>query len=117
MDPTETQDVSEESQVSFSSPNIREKLESTNNKILYLIRKVNQLSKSRNGKDGSTVDPERMRVLARKLGRIGLSIEYTDGRGCIKLRADDKRGLDNLKRLNTIFSIETVESFLENVIR
>lgn len=117
MDPTETENVGEESKVSYSTPNIREKLESTNNKILYLIRKVNQLSKSRNGQGGLTVDPERLRDLARKLGRIGLSIEYTDGHGCIKLRADDKRGLDNLKRLNTIFSIEAVESFLENVIR
>lgn len=99
----------------YSSPSIHQKLESTNNKILYLIKKVHQLSK-RNGTGAETSDPDRLKNLARKLARVGLSIEYADGRGCIKLRADDNRGLDNLKRLNTIFKIEMVESFLENVV-
>jgi hypothetical protein len=113
--PTNTGSANRESHV-YTSPSIQEKLESTNNKILYLIKKVNQLSKSGSGTGAIDSDPDRLKNLARKLARIGLSIEYTDGRGCIKLRADDNRGLDNLKRLNTIFKIELVESFIENVV-
>lgn len=111
--PTNTDSANRTSGV-YSSPSIQEKLESTNNKILYLIKKVNQLSKSRNGTGVS--DPERLKNLDRQLAKVGMSIEYADGRGCVKLRADDKRGLDNLKRLNTIFKIDVVESFIENVV-
>jgi hypothetical protein len=113
--PTNTNSANRESYV-YSSPSIHEKLESTNNKILYLIKKVNQLSKSGSGIAAVESDPDRLKNLAKKLAKIGLSIEYTDGRGCVKLRADDNRGLDNLKRLNTVFKIEVVESFIENVV-
>ncbi|MCX6646665.1 MAG: hypothetical protein NTY09_09945 [bacterium] len=112
--PTNTESANRESHM-YTSPSIHEKLESTNNKILYLIKKVNQLSKSSIG-SGTVDDPDRLKNLARKLSKVGLSVEYTDGHGCIKLRADDNRGLDNLKRLNTIFKIEEVESFIENVV-
>lgn len=96
-------------------PRIEEKLESNNNKILYLIKRINQLARSRAGGETSITQERLLRVVER-LRKIGLVIEYTDGRGYVKLKALDQRGLDNLKKINTIFPISLIESFLDNVI-
>jgi len=95
-------------------PRIEEKLESTNNKILYLVRKVNQLSKAQGGAGINALTQERLMRVAEKLRDMGIAIEYTDGRGYIKLKALDQRGVDTLKRISTVFPISMVESFLDN---
>jgi len=94
---------------------IEQKLESTHNKLLYLIKKVNQISRSRTTSSVDDLTQDRLIRAAERLRRAGLSIEYTDGRGYVKLKAIDQKGIDNLKKLNTIFSISLVESFLDNV--
>jgi len=95
-------------------PRIEERLDSTNTKIQYLVKKVNRLSKAQTGADVNALTQERLMLLAEKLRRLGLTIEYTDGFGYIKLKALDTRGLDNLKRLNDVFPISMIESFIEN---
>jgi hypothetical protein len=97
-----------------SLPRIEEKLESTNNKITYLVKKVNQLSKAQGTSSSQSLTSERLKGIAEKLRDIGLVIEYTDGRGYMKLKALDQRGIDNLKRMNTLFPASMVESYLEN---
>ena len=96
-------------------PRIEEKLESTNTKILYLVRKVNQLSKAQHGAGTNALTQERLIRVAEKLRDLGLTIEYTDGRGYLKLKPLDQRGLDTLKRLSTVFPISMLEGFLENM--
>jgi len=96
-------------------PRIEEKLESNNTKILYLIKRINQLSKTRSDGDATGVTQERLLRVVEKLRQMGLMVEYTDGRGYVKLKANDQRGLDNIKRLNTIFPLSMIESFLDNV--
>ena len=96
-------------------PRIEEKLESTNTKILYLVRKVNQLSKAQGvAGSNSALTQERLMRVAEKLRDMGLTIEYTDSRGFLKLKALDQRGLDVLKRMSTVYSIEMIEGFLDN---
>jgi hypothetical protein len=97
-------------------PRIEEKLESTQNRLLYLIKKVNQLSKAQRNTGTGAVTKDRLMQCAERLRKAGLGIEHTDGRGFVKLRALDQKGLDNLKRLNTMFPMSLVESFLDNVI-
>jgi hypothetical protein len=94
-------------------PRLEEKLESNQNRILYLVKRIEQLSKSKTAKEGLT--QERLLNIVEKLRNIGLMVEYSDGRGFIKLKAVDQRGLDNLKKLNTIFQFTMIESFLDNV--
>ena len=96
-------------------PKIEEKLESANTRILYLVRKVNQLSKAQGVSGTAALTQERLMRVAEKLRDMGLTIEFTDGRGFLKLKALDQRGLDNLKRLSTVFPIAMIESFLENI--
>ena len=96
-------------------PRIEEKLESNHTKILYLIKRINQLSKARSNGDGSGVTQERLLRIVERLRQIGLLVEFTDGRGYVKLKAADQKGLDNIKRLNTIFPLSMIESFLDNV--
>lgn len=100
-----------------SLPRIEEKLESTNTKVTYLVRKVNQLSKAQVGAGINALTQDRLMRVAEKLRNLGLTIEYSDGRGYIKLKALDQRGLDNLKRMNTVFPISMIESYLENAVR
>jgi hypothetical protein len=95
-------------------PRIEEKLESTNTKILYLVRKVNQLSKAQSVGGNNALTQERLMRVAEKLRDMGLTIEYTDSRGFLKLKALDQRGLDVLKRMSTVYSIEMIEGFLDN---
>ncbi len=96
-------------------PRIEEKLESTHNKILYLVKRINQLSKARGGISASVPTQERLMSIAEKLRDLGIIIEYTDGRGYAKLKALDQRGIDMIKKMNTVFPLSLIESFLENV--
>ncbi len=97
-----------------SLPRIERKLESTNKKIVYLVKRINQLSKTQNGGGIEALTQERLIRVAEKLRNLGLLIEYSDGRGYLKLKAIDQKGLDTLKRLNTVFPISIIESFLDN---
>jgi hypothetical protein len=95
-------------------PRIEEKLESNNNKILYLIKRLNQLAKARGAASEGTLTQQRLVRLAERLHRLGVVVEYADGRGCVKLRPIDQRGVETIKRLNMLFPVSLVESFLEN---
>ena len=98
-----------------TAPRIEEKLESQNTKITYLVRKINMLSKAQaTGAGVNAVTQERLMQVAEKLRRLGVSVEYSDGLGYLKLKAYDQKGLDTIKKMNTIFPISLVESFLEN---
>jgi hypothetical protein len=95
-------------------PRIEEKLESNNNKILYLVKRINQLAKARSAAPDSTLTQQRLVRLAERLHRLGIIVEYADGRGCVKLRAVDQRGAEIIKRMNSVFPVHLVESFLES---
>ena len=97
-------------------PRLEEKLESANHKILYLVKRLNQLSKARSSAGIDAPTQERLMRLAEKLRDLGIVIEYTDGRGYAKLKALDSRGTDAIKRMNTIFPISLIESYVENVL-
>jgi len=98
------------------SHRIEEKLESQNTKITYLVKKINRLTKAQaTGAGVNAVTQERLLRIAEKLRRLGLIIEYSDGMGFLKLKAHDQKGLDAIKKMNTIFPISMVESFLENI--
>ena len=96
-------------------PKLEEKVESNSNKILYLIRKLNQISRVQNEPSAFALTQQKLIRIAEKLRTVGLVIEYTDGRGCLKLKPIDQKGIETLKKLNTIFPIQVVESFLENL--
>jgi hypothetical protein len=98
-----------------SLPRIEEKLESYNTKILYLVKRINNLSKVK-GADDAEVTPDRLKRVVERLGHLGLMVEYSDGRGFVKLKAVDQKGLDTIKRMNTVFPISMIESFLDNVV-
>ncbi|HDS30567.1 MAG TPA: hypothetical protein ENN67_05925 [Firmicutes bacterium] len=98
-------------------PRLEEKLESANTRILYLVKRVNQLSKYRGDGAGSAPTQERLMRVAEKLRDLGVIIEYTDGRGYAKLKALDSRGNDCLKRMSTVFPLSLIESYLDNVER
>ena len=97
-------------------PRIEERLESNATRIQYLVKRVEQLSKARADQGVDGITQQRLLRVVEKLRNIGLMVEYTDGRGYVKLKAVDQRGLDNLKRINTIFPISLIESFLDNVV-
>jgi hypothetical protein len=96
-------------------PRIEEKLESTSNKIQYLVRRIDHLSKNRNNGEDCALTNERLHRIVERLDRLGLIVEYTDGRGYVKLKAVEQRGLDAIKRMNTIFQISLIESYLDNL--
>jgi hypothetical protein len=98
-------------------PRLEEKLESANTKILYLVKRINQLSKARSGAGINAPTQERLMRIAERLRDLGVIIEYTDGRGYAKLKPLDSRGTDCLKRMSTVFPISLIESYLENVER
>jgi len=93
---------------------LEEKLESNSHKILYLVKRINQLSKSRGGQS-VILTKDRLLRLAERLRDRGVVIDYTDARGYAKLKAIDQRGIDTLKKLNAVFHIDQIESFLDNV--
>jgi len=95
-------------------PRIEERLDSANTKIQYLVRKVNLLSKAQTGAGINAMTQERLMRLAEKLRNLGLTIEYSDGLGYVKLKALDQRGLNILKRMNDVFPVSMIESFIEN---
>ncbi len=95
-------------------PRIEERLDSANTKIQYLVRKVNLLSKAQTGAGANALTQERLMRLAEKLRNLGLTIEYSYGRGYIKLKPLDQRGLDILKRMNDVFPVSMIESFIDN---
>jgi len=98
-------------------PKIEEKIESQNTKITYLVRKINRLSKAQTTGAGiNAVTQERLLTVAEKLRSLGIAIEFSDGLGYLKLKAYDQKGLDTIKKLNTMFPISMVESFLENIV-
>ena len=97
------------------SSRLEEKVESNSNKILYLIRKLNQVSRTHNEPTAFALTQQKLIRIAEKLRTVGLVIEYTDGHGCLKLKAIDQKGVETLKKLNTVFPIQVVESFLENL--
>ena len=93
---------------------LEDKIESNNQKILYLVKRIRDLDKGRNGTKTNGVTSDRLRTVAEKLRDKGLMIEYADGRGYLKLKAVDQRGIDHLRKLNTLFTVDHIESFLEN---
>jgi hypothetical protein len=95
-------------------PRIEEKLDSNSQKILYLVRRISQLTKSRVAGDNALTQDRLIRIVER-LRQIGLTVEYTDGRGYVKLKATDQRGLDSIKKMNTVFPASLIESFLDYV--
>lgn len=96
------------------SPRLEEKVESNSNKILYLVKRINQLSKSIGTGSHPGMSQERIMRLAERLRDKGIVVEYTDARGVLKLKGVDRRGLDNIKKLSAHFMLEMVECWLEN---
>jgi hypothetical protein len=95
-------------------PRIEEKLESTSTKIQYLLKRIDQLSKARVAHGDNNLSQQRLLRVVERLRKIGLMVEYTDGRGYVKLKAVDQIGLDTIKRMNTLFPISLIESYLDN---
>ncbi len=97
-----------------SLPLIEEKLESANTRITYLVKKLNRLSKASEGAGINALTQDRLLRVAEKLRDLGVIIDYSDGRGYLKLKAVDQKGLDTMKKINTIFPISVIESYLDN---
>jgi sugar phosphate isomerase/epimerase len=122
MEPTDkaqepTREESQEAPEAEGLKKLNSRIASHDTKIAYLINKIAKMG------DKTAVEveaPEKPRPLESRVTELkralldhGLEISGFNETGIIRLKPVNEAGFDTLRKLNTLFSVETLEAYFE----